>query len=69
MTITAVPGRVNTFQVVGSQGQPYTVNTRCDCKGFQYRGQCRHMVAVNEYKATHREQVIQDLESRIAELF
>ena len=38
----------NTRIVVGSKGEKYTVTetesgVTCSCKGFQFRGQCRHI--------------------------
>jgi hypothetical protein len=42
-------------------GQTYTVDTRyesCTCKGFQYRGNCKHLQrAVHEIAEAQREQL------------
>lgn len=41
--------------VVASKSQPgeyHTIyNGECTCKGYQYRGRCRHLTAVAELKA------------------
>jgi uncharacterized Zn finger protein len=33
---------------------------QCDCKGYQYRGHCRHLVAVAVYNGLDREQALTD---------
>ena len=47
VTVYSVPSRTQdaTYQVVEANGE-----TRCCCKGFQYRGRCAHLSAVAEYK-------------------
>lgn len=45
--------------VVASKSNPGTYhviyNGRCDCKGFEYRGRCRHLTTVTTLQAAANE--------------
>jgi hypothetical protein len=49
---TAVDTKVRTWEVTGSRGDRYLVRRdsagwSCDCKGFQFRRNCRHVAEIS----------------------